>query len=82
MKIQSQTLMLMMILNHLKHQEKFHSFNSLGAQEFVGTTPTQNLFMRNFHTPVKKLLPPGKECFVFKKIVKVIMLYSVQTHVC
>ena len=39
-KIQLQTLMLMMILNYLKYQEKNHSVTSLYDKAFIGKTPT------------------------------------------
>ena len=57
-------LLLMMMINRLKHQENNHSVTSQGAQLFVGTTPTQKSFRRNLHMPVKTILHQGNNiCF-------------------
>ena len=71
-----------MMLNNLKHKQKNHSVNSLGDQAFIGTTSTQESLMRNLHMSVEKLPPPGKNLFVIKKMVKMLIIHSVPNHVC
>ena len=66
-RIQLQMMLLMMMTNHLKHQEKIilmslHQVSKL----FLGTTSTQKIFTRNVHIPVKKNLHQENNVFVLK----------------
>ena len=52
------------MLSHLKQKNNNYSVTSIGAQGFIGTTPTLILFRRNLHTPMKTLSSPRKQnCF-------------------
>ena len=65
-RIQLQTLLLIMMLNNLKHQEKYLQCHFIRCSRIFRNNINTEIIWRNLHMTFKKLPPPGKQYFCFQ----------------